>query len=161
MSESLTKEEPSRQEVLHHIEKGINSDAERLVSISTRIDVHGSDFIAYLNKFKQHSHQTAIAKGWWKEREQIEKLPGGVQQVQLALLMLIITELSEAAESIRHGCPPDDKVPEFSGLEAELGDAVIRILDMAEKYNLRLGEAIVAKMRCNLGRPALHGGKLA
>jgi len=121
----------------------------------------GNLLVDALERFQIYSHQTAVFKGWWKEREQIEKMPGGVQQVQLALLMLIITELSEAAESIRHGCPPDDKVPKFSGLEAELGDAVIRIHDMAKKYNLRLGEAIVAKMRCNHDRPALHGGKLA
>jgi NTP pyrophosphatase (non-canonical NTP hydrolase) len=147
MSESQKQTEQLKSEILALIDQGIEESAEVLVDS--------------VERFMGYSHQTAIVKGWWKEREQIEKLPGGVQQVQLALLMLIITELSEAAESIRHGCPPDDKVPEFSGLEAELGDAVIRILDMADKYNLRLGEAIVAKMRCNLGRPALHGGKLA
>jgi len=147
MSESQKQTEQLKSEILALIDQGIDENSDCLVDA--------------LERFQIHSHQTAIVKGWWKEREQIEKLPGGVQQVQLALLMLIITELSEAAESIRHGCPPDDKVPEFSGLEAELGDAVIRILDMAEKYQLRLGSAIVAKMRCNLGRPALHGGKLA
>ena len=106
-------------------------------------------------------HKTAIEKGWWKQREEIEKIPGGVQQVQLALLMLVNTELSEAAEAIRHANPPDDKVPAFTGLEAELADATIRIFDMAGRYNLRLAEAINAKMDCNRGRPLLHGGKLA
>src|SRR6266436_240384 len=42
---------------------------------------------------------------------------------------LIHSELSETLEYIRHGNPPDDKIPEFSGVEAELADTVIRILD--------------------------------
>ncbi|KKL73104.1 hypothetical protein LCGC14_2078290, partial [marine sediment metagenome] len=67
------------------------------------------------------------------------------------------SELSEALEAIRHGNPPDDKIPEFNGYEAELADCVIRIMDVAIARNLRVAEAIVAKMAFNEGRPYKHG----
>lgn len=75
------------------------------------------------------------------------------------LLALIHSEISEALEALRQGNPPDDKIPEFSGLEAELADAVIRIMIMGHARNLNIGEAIIAKMKYNKGRDYRHGGK--
>lgn len=74
-------------------------------------------------------------------------------------LMLTVSELGEALEAIRHGNPPDSHIPKFTGLEAELADAVIRIMDLAEAANCRLAEAIIAKATYNNKRPKMHGGK--
>lgn len=74
-------------------------------------------------------------------------------------LMLTVSELSEALEAMRHGNPPDSHIPKFTGLEAELADAVIRIMDLAEITNSRLAEAIIAKAAYNHQRPHKHGGK--
>jgi len=74
-------------------------------------------------------------------------------------LMLTVSELSEALEAIRHDNPPDSHIPKFTGLEAELADAVIRIMDLAETTNSRLAEAIIAKSSYNSRRPKFHGGK--
>lgn len=72
-------------------------------------------------------------------------------------IALMHSELSEALEALRAGNPPDDKVPEFSGAEAELADTVIRILDFAAGRGYRLGEAVIAKMAYNETRPHRHG----
>lgn len=72
-------------------------------------------------------------------------------------ICLMHSELSEALESYRHGLPPDDKIPEFNGAEAELADCIIRILDFAEARQLRVLEAVVQKHKFNLTRPYKHG----
>lgn len=75
-------------------------------------------------------------------------------------IALIHSELSEVLEGLRHGNPLDDKIPEFTSAEAELADAVIRIMHLAVRNRWNVGEAIVAKMKFNATREHMHGGKL-
>ena len=76
------------------------------------------------------------------------------------LIALMHSELSEALEAIREGEPPDNKLPKFTSVETELADVLIRVFDYAGTFNLRLGEALVAKMEYNADRPHKHGGKV-
>ncbi len=114
-------------------------------------------------------HVYSQSKGWWENHEELRKVllsvkgEEGLQEADLlykmSRTMLMVTELSEGVESLRHGDPPDDKVPEFSGYTVELADTMIRILDTAARFKLPVIDAVVAKMEVNRNRPYMHGGK--
>lgn len=74
-------------------------------------------------------------------------------------IALIHSEVSEALEAERLGNPPSSKIPEFSGMEEELADAIIRIMNIGERHGFRIAEAMIAKQRYNAARPFKHGGK--
>ena len=67
--------------------------------------------------------------------------------------------MSEGLEAVRKHKTADDHIPEFTGLEAELADAIIRIMNLATRENARLAEAVLAKAKYNETRPFKHGGK--
>jgi NTP pyrophosphatase (non-canonical NTP hydrolase) len=116
----------------------------------------------------QEVHATARSKGWWDSRDGMERLSASESSALLeftkatldaACIALIHSELSEAIEAARAGDPPDDKIPEYSGVEAELADVIIRIMDIAAHRGWRVGDAVEAKMAMNRGRSRMHGGK--
>jgi NTP pyrophosphatase (non-canonical NTP hydrolase) len=94
-------------------------------------------------------HHTALEKGWWDDG--IENRNDG------EMIALAHAELSEALEGLRKGNPPDSKVPEFSSVEVEFADLIIRVMDHAHARGWRIAQAIEAKMKYNLTRPHKHG----
>lgn len=75
----------------------------------------------------------------------------GVRNVP-EMLMLIVSEASEAMEAFRKSLA-DDKLPDRPGIEVELADAIIRIMDLGGALNLDLPGAVVAKQAFNRNRP--------
>lgn len=84
------------------------------------------------------------AQGFWESDNTGEKIA------------LMHSELSEALEADRKNLDAEH-IPGFTGVEEELADVIIRILDFAGHHQLRLGEALSAKIAYNLTRPFKHG----
>ena len=72
-------------------------------------------------------------------------------------MALIHAEISEALEALREGNPTSDKIIDYTNLEEELADAVIRIMDYAFGKDLDIAGAIIAKIEYNKGRDYMHG----
>lgn len=105
-----------------------------------------NEMIRGLNHMCERSHNTARAKGFWQ----------GVYtedvNVQLAKLMLMVTEVAEAAEDVRTG--------NREHLGEELADIVIRVGDFCGALGVNLGDKVFQKQQKNEKRVYMHG-KLA
>lgn len=67
-------------------------------------------------------------------------------------LALVVGEIGEALEAVRKNLGADSHIPEFTAEEAEIADAIIRLMNYATDRKLRLAEAIVAKNEFNRNR---------
>lgn len=106
--------------------------------------------INVINSLTKKAHQNAVAHGWWEEERSFGEI-----------VALMHSELSEALEYARKNPnAPSDHIPNFTGIEEEFADVVIRIFDYCGRKNLRLGEAIIEKMKYNKTRPYKHGNKI-
>lgn len=132
-------------------------------------DKVSEDFISSFNALCQRNHAAMVKQGFWKDRHALIAVAEAVspelgRYARIAVTGMNIalkhSELSEALEGVRHGNPPDDKVPEFTAEEAEYADTIIRIFDTAGERKLRVAEAVIAKMAMNEKREKMHG-KLA
>ena len=92
-------------------------------------------------------HNTKIAKGWKITTAQDWEDPNEIP----AVLMLIVSEVSEALEAFR-----DDDKDHFS---EELADIFIRLVGLAHGMNIDLGEKVIEKIEKNKNREYKHGGK--
>lgn len=114
-----------------------------------------------LNTASEQIHSAQVKAGWYKDPVTRRKIDRNVME----MLMLITTEVAEAAEGYRKNLM-DDKLPHRSMLEVELADVLIRVFDLAGYKGLDLGGAVVEKLLYNQTRAdhtlearAADGGK--
>jgi len=103
------------------------------------------DFLTAIQELVESVHDNAVKKGFYVTPPE-----------EGTAIALMHSELSEALDSARHGNPPSDHIPAFSGIEEELADVVIRIADWCGHKGYDLGGAILAKQEFNAGRPHMH-----
>lgn len=127
-----------------------------------------ADFVDSWNYLSTYHHELMKGKGFWDGENSIiaclqEHAPGLIPIAIAAFdgqkIALVTSESSEKLEALRHGNPPDDKVPEFSGAEAEGADELLRIMDHSHARKWGVAEALVAKMMMNATRASMHGNK--
>lgn len=131
------------------------------------LDAALGDFVESWNFLAGYHHELMIDKGFWENRQRLRaylsEAPDLMEIVENAmdcqLLSLITTEVSETVEALRHGNPPDDKIPAFVGTAAECSDVILRMMDLAHERRWPVAEALAAKIKMNKSREKMHGGK--
>lgn len=71
-------------------------------------------------------------------------------------ILLVVSELAEGVEALRKNLV-SDHLPNRMGIEEELADAVIRILDLTAAMNIPIGDVVMEKVAFNQTRPFKHG----
>jgi NTP pyrophosphatase (non-canonical NTP hydrolase) len=84
-------------------------------------------------------HTRAKEAGWWN--------PDNPRSYQ-CILMLIISEVAEAMEGARKGCP-DDKLPHRDMFEVELADTFIRCCDLMGRDHGELSFNTVSSVKAD------------
>lgn len=135
-----------------------------------------------LSKAGEKVGEVNVANGWDTSRA-MQLAPNNYDPKwrtshKIAELGLIATEVSEAIEEVRNGHAmnetyypskgnpdsPFEKSDAFGpfkpeGVPSELADVLIRVLDIADAYDIDLGAAFVEKLNHNATRGLHHGGK--
>jgi len=100
-----------------------------------------------LKQLQKKIHENAVNKGFWE----VDDIKGKLCDIH--------SEISEALEEWK-----DNSIQEVYwegdkpvGFPVELIDAIIRILDICERYNIDTEEVIKLKMAYNVTRPYKHG----
>lgn len=121
-----------------------------------------------LKEVAQEVGEVNVANGWDTSRAmvsgKIDADPKWVVAHKIAELGLIMTEVAEAIEEVRHGRAMDEvyytgETNKPEGVPSELADVVIRVLDIADAYGIDLGAVIREKVAHNRTRGLHHGGK--
>lgn len=128
--------------------------------------------LAWIDNLAEYIFNANTDKGFWEqpqkaidyfkddETKDLSVLVIPRQQYLLLKKMeklgLIVTEVAEGMEAIRKP-GPSEHIPEFTSEEEEVADAFIRLCDYAGGFNLRLADAVQAKLLFNSGRPKKHG----
>lgn len=83
----------------------------------------------YINGLAEQVHRDNVAVGWWDDPD----------RCIYTCIQLIVTEIAEATEGARKSLP-DTHLPHYNMEEVEYADALIRLLDLGGKLQLKFSE---------------------
>lgn len=100
-----------------------------------------------LNLLAEHIFNKNIEAGWYSDIRTGERISRNVPE----MLCLIHSEISEALEGYRKNLK-DDHLPQYSSIEVELADVLIRVFDLCGYLNLDIGNTFIDKYNYNQTR---------
>lgn len=100
-----------------------------------------------INDLVKEAHQNAVEHGFWEDYSAAFK-KDIVNNAIGNRLMLIVSEVAEAQDGLRH----DD----IANFKEELADVAIRLADLCGGLNVDLEKEIKKKMEINRSRPYKH-----
>lgn len=154
----------------------MTNEASIAISVTELAEmIRNKQFIEMFSMIQEACNKMAHSKGWYES--QLEYLRKGMDfgiegkmqeddfkdEIELAQdgtrIALMHSELSEALEGLRRGNGHSYHIPDFSAVEEEFADVIIRIMDVSQERGWKVAEALIAKMEFNATRPQRHGGK--
>lgn len=106
------------------------------------------DSMAHVNRWCDRVAEWRLSKGFHTPATLADELD---RDLMLGKLMLVVSEVAEAAEAVRDG--------ELVNFMEELADVCIRVFDICGTMGIDLEGALEAKMSVNEERPQRHGRK--
>ena len=105
-----------------------------------------------IKDFVKEAHENAVKHGFWDDVDRLFITSEyGKNAVIGNLLMLIVSEVAEAQDGLRHG--------DMDNFREELADVAIRLGDLCGGLGIDLEAEIIKKMEINKSRPYKHGKK--
>ena len=111
-----------------------------------------------ITQLQNEVHADNVRAGWWTDlntgTDFVQEVRSGTRLGKALVaekLCLIHSEVSESMEAARKNLM-DDKLTHRLGVEVEMADAVIRILDLCGSMKLDLAGAIFEKLEYNRSR---------
>lgn len=144
--------EPIKQNSLELFSNAVDDPMtlEAMLKIGNHIEMAGYRVtLAHLGlvELQRICHSVAVKGGWWTNIETGQPKDRNDGE----LLMLMVSEISEAMEGVRKNLP-DDKLLHRRMVEVELADCIVRILDYAGGRNLDIAGALIEKVSFNISR---------
>jgi hypothetical protein len=141
-----------------HIHTGMLLNIPATAAPTHRFSEDECRFINAYNSLAAVVHIDNAKKGFWPKGGRVGGLPAAAEGERNVgeMLMLAVTELSEALEAHRKNLM-DDKLPHHKGMTVEIADAIIRLMDTGYGLGLPVAEAVIEKLAYNRTRPYKHG----